>query len=989
MPKYHLPNGEVYSSDTDLSPADLDYLASGRAGHPAPSASHEPSLIDKVGGWRGLAGTGIRVGSGLLSAEGGFLGAGISGLGEGLAELAEGSSLSPTKIGVEAGFGAVPFGKVVKGGKLAASALKSGALGAAHQAVSDVAGGQAPDIKRTAISGGLGALLGAGGAHLMTPGAPAPSFTPKVSYEAGTRVLEAPPGAVKNPIRPNLSPSFQSGYADTVRSKLGQLLGGEEGATAGLSDLDKNIATTKAASAKTRTASAAREATGQKAEAGLDLATTKADMKAAENEIAKRRIAEHISDQGLVPGATRVSMGESAVGPGGEKLSATTPFKKPKKSSSGEWTEEDLLDEGAGAISRPHDAPPGGTPSGDVYDSWIDHGRDHKTALKLTIKGLTPKLPVAGAEGAVPAVESAVTTPAAAAAVEAATPSAPEAITSTAPAVKPGRKSVGKVQKFNKSVQDILGMTGEPNVATGLENATPQAVAPAIDVAPQASAITPAAETTSSPLMQIFKSPVDAAGANYRAAKGATGENPLARQQAGISLQSEAKKAGLPTRGPGDLAKFLGEKVSPAIAEGEKAAAPPVEQAPAAAPVEESWKGTGQEPDWIQKELDAIERLKGQKGEISPRASQLLTRIGTGGIGALAGAPIGAYANPDDPYSALKGALAGGMLGFAGAGGAQSAMAAGKGAGGGAARELINYRNAGLLAGPSAQLKKPLSDIGAVIGHGLERSLTPGSGQQGREILKELFRIPTNVSNYADAMKNPQLAGEVIGDALRSTAPPETDLLGLVGRPFGAAQYSTQKMLERAGVPLDEARKILFLGDPETKLGKFWLSAQDPRVTGEIGSKFVKAVRPFTRIATNLAERGVQRIPGISLMTGDPETRLGRTLIGSAAAGAGALTGMSDVADEATGAEPTSPMVRGLRRAAMASYGLPFIAGEAAFGPRGARDLYYAIPGLNSLIQPPAPKDTLFSYGGKQLRNWLDQMLPSWANPVDAEKPLR
>src|SRR5258708_32394343 len=90
MPKYHLPNGQVYSSQEDLSPEDLDHLS-----NPTPhQPDSNPSILDKIGGWRGLLGGGIRAGSGILSAEGGPTGAAISGIGEGLAQLAEGSDRS-------------------------------------------------------------------------------------------------------------------------------------------------------------------------------------------------------------------------------------------------------------------------------------------------------------------------------------------------------------------------------------------------------------------------------------------------------------------------------------------------------------------------------------------------------------------------------------------------------------------------------------------------------------------------------------------------------------------------------------------------------------------------------------------------------------------------------------------------------------------------------------------------------------------------------
>lgn len=94
----------------------------------------EPSFLDRLGGWRGAAGAGIRAVSGVAAAPGGWEGAGIGGLGELGAELAEGSDVNLKRIGVEAGLGAVPFGAILKEGRPVASAIR----GAAHSGVGSI-----------------------------------------------------------------------------------------------------------------------------------------------------------------------------------------------------------------------------------------------------------------------------------------------------------------------------------------------------------------------------------------------------------------------------------------------------------------------------------------------------------------------------------------------------------------------------------------------------------------------------------------------------------------------------------------------------------------------------------------------------------------------------------------------------------------------------------------------------------------------------------
>lgn len=988
------------------------------------ASSSEPSFLEKLGGWRGVAGGAIRAGSGILSAEGGLLGAGVSGLGEGLAELAEGSDFSPTKIGVEAGFGAVPFGKIVKGGKIIASAARSGALGAAHSGVSDVVGNyQAgktgtdllPSASSVGLGGGLGALLGGAGAAWMGRGAAAAAKPTMVDIETTTRtgphtMTLGPKGkGAVTPSQPRSIPMKGTLYEPPSVSEL-----------AGLGDVDPQRIPYAGSEPAPYRASARQPNPDDVLKARLEDQFGRANDKAeasfldrlAEeeaNEQAEANIQRTIVDAGLKKQAPTVTVGESAVDSQGRTLQSRQTYAQPHVDDDENQVVQAAVGRVLGAkpemgATGPNRGLPGEASGADelgAFQDWL-YGGDAPTIPN-------GKPPVQTDLGSMfsgrPALDP-----------MAHLPPVPEGRVK-APR---GRSSASKVEKFQSSVDDILG------------------------AAPELSAELPAAATVPDDAPQtvgFFKSPVDAAGANYRAAKAAEGENPLARRQAGVALNAEAARAGLPTKGPTDLGKFLSSRVEPELGGAAPAPAPKAprlfnkgggasqrghnflddlrasagEQAPAAPAAASTEQLNAQDIQALSGIADpadrraAIQRLIEEQGGGISQA--VLAKLGSAASGALIGAPIGAAANPDDPYAALKGGLTGGALGFAGANGAMKAMEAGRGAAGGALKELTQMRNAGLLSG-IAQIKKPLSDIGAIVGKGAEDTLTPGRMGQGLDILKELFRVPTNARNYGAAMKNPELAGEVIGDALKSNAPTDQGLLGWVGRPFGAAQYASQQILERAGVSPEEARKILYLGNPSDTGGatgaasQAYLNLQDPQMlsrlvshtpgvtpeaaqaAGRNASQFVRAVRPFARISSNLFAHGVQTIPGVSLMTGDPETRMARTLLGSGALAAGAATGASDVADQEAGAEPPSAAIRGLRRAALAKYSLPFIMGEAMFGPRGARDLYYAVPGMNALLEPPGPKDTVFSYGGKQVRNWLKQLLPGVMEP-NQDKPGR
>src|SRR5258707_6959249 len=99
----------------------------------APAPPPPPkSMMDKL---RDLAATGVRIGSGwgasipaMEPGLGTLAGGAIGGLGEGAAELIEGSPLSVPRMAAEAGMGMVPLGKVFKAGKVAQSAIRSGLM---------------------------------------------------------------------------------------------------------------------------------------------------------------------------------------------------------------------------------------------------------------------------------------------------------------------------------------------------------------------------------------------------------------------------------------------------------------------------------------------------------------------------------------------------------------------------------------------------------------------------------------------------------------------------------------------------------------------------------------------------------------------------------------------------------------------------------------------------------------------------------------------
>jgi hypothetical protein len=160
----------------------------------------------------GILGFGARVGSGILGAEGFLPGAAISGAGEGLAEFLEGSldrKTTPTRVGMEAGIGAIPFGKVASAGRTALAAGKTALLGGGGDLGRQWAEGNfdAPDAtptnpnpKAPGLDVGrlsLATLLGGAGGAIYS------KLTPRVKAPAPEPVIIESSGAVPRSVAPN------------------------------------------------------------------------------------------------------------------------------------------------------------------------------------------------------------------------------------------------------------------------------------------------------------------------------------------------------------------------------------------------------------------------------------------------------------------------------------------------------------------------------------------------------------------------------------------------------------------------------------------------------------------------------------------------------------------------------------------------------------------------------------------------------------------
>lgn len=169
-----------------------------------PAASSDPSFLERMGGLRGLAGTGVRIGSGILASPGMAWGGAVGGAGELASELVEGTSPNKARIATEAAIGAVPMSSIFKVGKPVASAIRSGAMSATGTIGRELAMGEDVSPRAALESGGMGALMGLllGKMGPSTKAKPRPVMNEVVpTAQMGGQTL-SPSGKGTQPVRP-------------------------------------------------------------------------------------------------------------------------------------------------------------------------------------------------------------------------------------------------------------------------------------------------------------------------------------------------------------------------------------------------------------------------------------------------------------------------------------------------------------------------------------------------------------------------------------------------------------------------------------------------------------------------------------------------------------------------------------------------------------------------------------------------------------------
>lgn len=545
--------------------------------------------------------TAVRMGSGILGAEGGLTGAGIAGGGEGLAQLLEGK-FDPARIAVAGGIGAVPFGSVVKQGRVGASALRSGALAGGGETAREALSGESFSPRSVGTATAMGAVGGAGGSKLATMFGASPKLG-KGESAAG--------GAVS-------ASEKEASLAARAKQRL--------------SDYERNLPANQKANAKAADAAENEwydvKDAGEKFHSQSAATARKQSQKTAQETAEQARINEQIAAEGRVPGEATIS--ENAAG----KKRMSTPFKAPKEAEETggiEFTPEEYA-----RFNEPEPVAPGQPQS--FRDLVYQEAGREAPPLPAPKPKFEP-LPIDEGESIGDYIRRN--------GVTSIDTSAEEALANQAKAAAPPAPTPTAVVEPEIPAQSKSDFLQSPEVQAILQGAAPEEKA------------------AQNPLATLFKSRAGAAGANYGAAKtaekaGEIGSADLAHE----AFARERAALGQSTKPRGQGPKSKPTAAAPVEAGTPTPVAPDVTPGIGTGPTGDWVKDQStlaetalQDPNL---RASLLKRAQEEKGLAAPGLQQVL-----GGVsGAAVGAPIGAYGyGEDDDYGALKGALMGGALG--------------------------------------------------------------------------------------------------------------------------------------------------------------------------------------------------------------------------------------------------------------------------------------------------------------------------------------
>lgn len=869
-----------------------------------PQDAAPQSFLDRLGGVRGVIAGGVRGLSGLLSAEGGWPGAAISGLGETGAEMVEGSPLSPARIGTEAGIGAVPFGKIFKAGRPVASAIKGALYGGTSSLIRQKASGQDLDPKAALTNAAISGLVGGGLAKALAPAAaPAaerelfqvePTIRPggmtlgsggKVEQSANTprgiratnpaadqaKLLEQQKQNMLSTVNRIGAEREARGYqpAPVPDAPLSTPSPGPYGRVpivgtpAEASTRVQRVITKETKAAEMAQRAADREAAKQaKLDAqGAAAAKIEAAREAAGVEAQAPRFSDSISAPNPEGGTQRMSTSYKAPKPGGEVDELTNLLSPEAKGGAVPEASAPIVQEPA-PPQEPLGPPPSTpAPTARYAFDWPEAGGPQYNVEGGALHGSTVGADTVAREG-LPIAEGPVNNPAiqreglaklfGAGEEKAPVPPVPPPSTplpqGTPEQVLSSQLSpYGEGALMSNGVRPTeldLGGRGfdEPHIPTP----PPTPSVPPTPPAPQEGV-----------LAKFFKTKGGATGYNYRLAKDAehAGEIPTAEYARAARLREvEAEKA---------------QKAA--------TASPAVEPAPPSDYSPQDLAGFKEQGGKLDELKALLDRVNSQKGEINP---MIAARLGMG----AAGAAIGGATDPLDNRWAS--AAAGGAIGAATPSAIQSLAHLGVPESALHASGVFDMPKTaeGIKAAaekifhmlPQVQRFNYLTDMsglpantlfgpyGSALMAGIEHGLN--GDPRGWEVVRNLNPAKFVQSTGKSLAEASHLIGRAEGQAMSDVPSLTEKTIALPGTMMTAGDVAARKVLEAAGYSPEEARVITLTSEPQTALGKNVVRFGKARTEGGKDSSLAQLLLPFKRTTMNIAEQGAKRTPGLGFL---------------------------------------------------------------------------------------------------------------------------
>ncbi len=929
----------------------------------------EKSLWDRIGGIRGLGAAGIRGISGILSAPGGVWGAGASGVGEGIAQVIEGNDpftgKGAAKIGIEAGLGAIPAGRLIQGGRFLGSALRSGGLAATGEALREVADEGVINPLPVAVHGLTGGLIGGTVGRLSRSGTPG---APKVDIEQGGRPISPTP----------YSPPSGSVYGRTTppaRARVSQL------SPNNLDEQDFQSWVTKQPGfqpelpfnaptesfdelADMMRPSAYRQPYGVSIE---DRFTARPEVLAAEAKAAKeaQKIAEAEEAAAQIAKAKEGLTAQESVS---ETISSPIPGGSERLTTRFVLPDDESAEAGAGAATRrirsgqqgrvreeiPEELlPQEGTPARLIYDAWRGLGRDNDQAIAFAEKGISPR-PLEGVPNARVINATPIAAPVApvAQAAEEVAPEIPGGVTRRAPQDLEDDSDL-------VALRETLGVAGpgsRPNPVDDMDDYQSLRAALGFGVGRQSPA-------------EALDDPLEFTGLERNMGIGNDPEFPLNffRSRAGAAGQNigNIKRA----QAAGEVVPEEGVQAArnSRIRESQAMRETPLEPAPQAT------------PDWVNEEMGFLDKMKNLGGKLGGDESGAVPLESALTMGsAAAGAGLGFAADPfDNPtLSAIAGGIGGAI--------APSAvrMLSESGVPSNVIGSVDTSTPEGLKAGaikvlnslPQWQRFNYLADVeglaanagvgpyGAILTGAVEAILK--GDQRGYALLRSL----NPVEFIQDAKKGWGEASTLIergevGRAENMMLGPNASITEQIRSAPGiimtAGDVAARSRAQAAGFTEAEARAMTLTSEPENPTLRQLAHAGTVNQNENEFDLFKTLLNlqfPFRRTPVNIGEQGARRIPLVGFaaeqMRETPENLRGQLVQQGMGAGIGAANyglGASLSPEEAKHARRFSTNLSG-------RYSLPaavgFAAGQAT--QRGSDPVYTgAVEGVGDVLPIP------------------------------------